>query len=311
MNVDEVTRLRGILGEIAQLARSAQSDSGEAPPIFRSPTDQVDPVQYQIELKPITFPDLVPLGTVKPPDPEKYKYDDDANQIKTCFVVGLSPSEALGMKDTYQDILDFVTMITGHANQKLYEKITDGSIGKSDYMTQADYRARVMQALILNTGSFLAADQMVTLSKQVDTIAVELHTALFKTLFAGIAMPEAVFPMLESLFDDLKESVLTFNKDSTVEGKHLFLFLRYFEKNELGIAEAKIRLFLFKLTGDTTKLTVAKSSYQHIRMDMDFAADQYIFNEKIYAQVRESFNTDLVEAGKKTLQNYSSVDVPV
>lgn len=319
---NEVSQLRQVLGKIAELAGSVAnpepsnqtgsgSSSGSSRQIFRSPQTQIHAENYRLNVAPITFPDILALSDPTPPDPTAYKYDADTKEIQTCFVIGLSPDERSGMKGTYQDILDFVTMITGHANQKLYEKIKAGSIGKDDYMGQGDYRARLMQALILNTKGFLAADQLIALNKSIDTLTANLHTSIIKTLFAGIAMPETVIPMLEKTFDDLKGSILTLSKDSTVEGKHIFLILRYFEKNELGFSEAKIRLFLFKLKSEVTKITIGKSNFSHVKLEMDFASDQYIFNEKIYASVRDSFDQALIAAGKATISNYSNVDVEV
>lgn len=235
--------------------------------------------------------------------------DVDAG-FKTVFVVGLNDKDKEKIKGVAANVQDYLTYLTGLTNAKVYEKITKGAIKSDDYGKQSDYRARLMQALLLNT-TFMALDADVGFSHHFSCKTFELHTEILTALFKGLSVPSQVFGAFEGMFSNLKDSVVKFSSSSTVDKKHIFLIVKSFVKNDLNIVDTKIRIFLFSLSDEVKKITIGKSSYQQVDINIDYENAQYTWNDKVYLGVKESMDKALLAAGKKTMHDLPSVDVDV
>jgi len=257
---------------------------------------------------------LLAADPTKPNDPTQgdAQYNADIDQgFKTVYVIGLNDTDKGAIKETAENVQDYLTYLTGCANAKVSEKIKSGAIKSGDYAKQSDYRARLMNALILSTKGFLAIEADVGFNHRFSCKTVELHVEILKTLFKGLAVPSSLLTSFESLFDSLKDSVVKFSSQSTVDDKHIFLIVKSFVKNDLGIVDTKIRLFLFKLTDQVREIAVGKSSYKSIDISIEFDNLQYQWNDKVYKDVKKSLSEQLKEDGKASLAKLPNVDVDI
>jgi len=234
------------------------------------------------------------------------KYENDVNAgFKTVFVLGLTDKDKAAIGPQYQNVQDFLSLLTGYANGKVAEKINEGKIGSGDFAKQSDYRAQLMNAYILAIKSYISLDADQALKQRITCNAKDLHVEIIKNLLSGFIVPDSAMTAFEGIFDSLKQTI---SKIGVVDGRHLFLIVKTFSKGNFGI-ETKLRIFLFAMTSETSKVTSGKSSSTNIDINLNFSSTQYSWNNRVYEQSKDQIDKQLVDDGKKTLSNLPQVDV--